>query len=515
MFIKRTASMIMLLVLMVSILAACGGTAATPGAQTTPEAAAPTTAAEAAPTEAAEEPTAIVTEAAEEPTEAVTEVATEAAEEPTEAVTEVATEAAEETAAMEETATEGTADETATAGTTDETATAGTADETATAGAAGAMAMPNVSGLNLSGIKIASQTPLSGPQAALGTGIRNGAELAVEQMSEQLGMNVTLDARDDQATPDVGASNANAIAADQSILCVAGHLNSGVALAALPTYKNATLTMVSPANTNPAITDEWGGTAYRIVGRDDVQGVVAENFVRDTLKAKTVYILHNKQAYGQGIAEIFRQQAEEDGITVLGFEGTEETATFDAILTPMLAAQPEAVFFGGEYPQAGPILKQMREKGIQAAFIGPDGMDNAEFSTLAGEAAVGSHYTTIAGPPSLFPAAAQFQEDYQAKYGTAAPPFSPQGYDSASVCMLAIAKAAEAAGGVPTRQQVNEAMKTIGTIDGVTGSITFDAKGDRVPATYYVIKVGSADAAEWNNNEVITTLETEPPAAAE
>ncbi len=387
--------------------------------------------------------------------------------------------------------------------------------ETATAGAGMAMEMPDVSGLDLTGIKIASQTPLSGPQSALGIGIRNGAELAVAQWSEKLGVQITLDARDDQATADVGASNANAIAADQSILCVAGHLNSGVALAALPTYKQASLTMISPANTNPKITDEWGGTAYRIVGRDDVQGVVAENFVRDTLKAKTVYILHNKQAYGQGIADIFRKQAEADGITVLGFEGTEETATFDAILTPILAAQPDAVFFGGEYPQAGPILKQMREKGIQAAFIGPDGMDNAEFSTLAGEAGIGSHYTTIAGPPSLFPAAAQFQADYQAKYGSAAPPFSPQGYDAASLCMVAIAKAAEAAGGTPTRQQVNDAVKTIGTFEGVTGSVTFDAKGDRVPATYYILKVGSVDPAEWNNNEVITTLETEPPASSQ
>jgi ABC-type branched-subunit amino acid transport system substrate-binding protein len=486
---KRTASMIMLMVLMVSILAACGSTpATTPEAQTTTEAA-PTTAVE-APTTAAEEPTEAATMAAEEPTEA-------------------ATMAAEETMEMDETATM-EMDETATME-MDETATAEGMMETATAGAA--MELPDVSGLNLSGIKIASQTPLSGPQAALGTGIRNGVELAVAQWSERLGMNVTLDARDDQATPDVGASNANAIAADQSILCVAGHLNSGVALAALPTYQNASLTMISPANTNPRITDEFGGTAYRVVGRDDVQGVVAENFARDTLQAESVYILHNQQAYGQGIAEIFRQQAEADGIEVLGFEGTEETATFDAVLTPILAAQPDVVFFGGEYPQGGPILRQMRDLGITAEFIGPDGVDNAEFSTLAGEAAVGAHYTTIAGPPSLFPEAAQFQEDYQAEYGSAAPPFSPQGYDAASLCMVAIAMAAEEAGGVPTRQQVNEAMAEIDTFAGVTGSITFDDKGDRVPATYYVLRVASADPANWNNNEVVTTLETEPPAS--
>ena len=386
---------------------------------------------------------------------------------------------------------------------------AGEASPAATTEAAAEL--PNVSGIDLGNIKIASQSPLSGPQAALGTGIRNGAELGIEQYNERLGMNVEFAPFDDQATPDVGASNATQVAADQDILCVAGHLNSGVALAALPTYKGANLVMVSPANTNPRITDEFGGTAYRVVGRDDVQGVVAENFARDTLQVKSVYILHDKTDYGQGIAEFFRDEAEKDGITVAGFEGTEEKAVFDSIITPILAAQPDLVFWGGIYSEGGPLLKQMREKGIEAQFMGPDGIDSDQFAALAGESAVGVKYSTVAGPPSEYPAAAQFAQDYQAKFNASAPSFSPQAYDAAAICMVAIAKAAQEANGKPTREQVSAAMQDLGTFAGATGNVTFDEKGDRAPATYFIGEVGSADPAEWGNNKIISKLDIAPP----
>lgn len=367
-------------------------------------------------------------------------------------------------------------------------------------------------GLDLGTIKIASQTPLSGPQSALGTGIRNGAELAIEQMNEKLGTNIQFAPFDDQATEDIGASNANQIAADQDIMCVAGHLNSGVALASLPTYKNASLLMISPANTNVRITDDFGANpAYRIVGRDDVQPAVAEAHARDALKVKSVYILHDKTAYGQGVADFFRQLAEKDGIQVLGFEGTDEKSVFDPVLNPILAAQPEAVFWGGIYSEGGPLLKQMREKGIEAVFLGTDGLDSSELARLAGEAAVGVNYVTIAGPVGQYPAAAQFAQDFQAKYNTATPAFAAQGYDVAALCAVAIAKAAEKANGRPTRQQVLEAMKEIGPYEGVTGTTTFDEKGDRVPATYFVIEVKASDPAQWDaQNTIINKIDIAP-----
>lgn len=475
MSVKRLPAILMLLVLVASTLSACGSPATTTSTQST-TAAAPTEAAP-APTEAAAAPT----EAPAVPTEAP---ATEAP--PTEAATTAAaTEAAPTEAAATEAATE------------------------ATGSSAGAL--PNVSSLNLPMIKIASQSPLSGPQSALGTGIRNGVELAVEQLAPKMGLKIQLDTKDDQATPDVGAANANALAADPDVLCVAGHLNSGVALAALPTYKSATLTMVSPANTNIKITDEFGGIAYRVVGRDDVQGTAGGKYAA-AQGYKTAYVLNDKTDYGLGLAEFFRQEAEKDGIQVLGFEGTEEKSVFDSILNPILAAQPDVVFWGGIYSEGGPLLKQMRDKGITAAFMGGDGLDSSDLAKLAGDAVIGVQYTTIAGPPREYPAAAQMAKDYQAKFGSEAPAFSPQAYDAAGVCLAAIAKAAEKAGGKPTRQQVNDAMKDLGTYPGVSGDIKFDAKGDRNPATYFILKVTSSDPEKFSSTEEIASKQDiEPP----
>lgn len=464
---KRSASLIMLLVLLASLLAACGQAA---GEGTTASGAA-SAAASAAPSAAAS-----------------TGASAAASEEASAAASTEASAAASEEASA---------------------AASGSAEASTGASAGGATELPDVSGIDLSGVKVVSQTPLSGPQSALGTGIRNAAELAVEQYNERMGSKIEFQAYDDQATPDVGASNANQIAADQNVLCVAGHLNSGVALAALPTYKSATLTMVSPANTNVRITDEFAGTAFRLVGRDDIQGPTAAQFAADQ-GYKSVYILHDKTDYGLGVAEAFRDKAESLGLTIAGFEGTDEKAVFDAVLNPVLAAQPDAVLWGGIYSEGGPLLKQMRDKGIQAKFLGTDGLDSSELARLAGEAVVGVQYVTVAGPPSEYPASAQLGQDYQAKFNAPIPAFAPQGYDSAAVCMVAIAKAAEAAGGKPTRQQVNEAMKSIGVIDGVTGPIKFDEKGDRDPATYFILEVTSSDPAKFGESKIASKLTLTP-----
>lgn len=360
-------------------------------------------------------------------------------------------------------------------------------------------------------IKVGLQVPLSGSQSSLGVGIRNGAELAIEQLSDklkELGYTVELAPFDDQAKPEVGSANAKNIASDADILCVVGHLNSGVALASLPDYKNAGIAMVSPANTNPAITDGGYDVAFRIVGRDDVQGAVGEAFAREKLGVTSVYILHDTTAYGQGVAEFFRQNAEANGIEVLGFEGTEEKSDFSAILTPIQAAAPELVYFGGIYDQAGPFFAQARERGVEAIFLGPDGMESSELVKLGGDAVDGMYYSTIAAPVSQFPDAAQFATDYQAKFNEAAPAFSPQGYDAAGICLDGITRAAEAAAARPSRQQVVEAIRSAGGYEGITGTYNFNATGDPVPATYFVIKVNAAD---WNANAIETRLEIDPP----
>lgn len=189
-------------------------------------------------------------------------------------------------------------------------------------------------------IKIASQSPLSGGQSVLGTAIRNGTDLAIQQNKkaiEDLGFKVEFVPFDDQATPDVGVSNAQNIVNDQAILGLVGHLNSGVAIPSSEVYNKADLVMVSPANTNVKITDRAYPTVNRVCGRDDAQGIAGANYAVKELKAKTVYVINDKTAYGEGVATFFRNSIKGQGVEVLGFEGTEEKSNFDAIITPIVA----------------------------------------------------------------------------------------------------------------------------------------------------------------------------------
>src|SRR5215471_13398852 len=246
-------------------------------------------------------------------------------------------------------------------------------------------------------IKIATQSPLSGGQAALGEGIKLGAQLAVEKFKgnlEKMGYKVELVPFDDQAKPDVGVPNAKNITADKDIMAVIGHLNSGVAIPSSEVYKEVGVVMISPANTNPVVTDRGYPNVNRVCGRDDVQGKVGAEFAHGTMKIKSAYIVHDKTQYGQSIAEFFKADSESKGVKVLGFEGTEEKSNFDSILTPIKAKNPDVIYFGGIYDQGAPFFKQAREKGIKSKFMGPDGMDSSDLTKIAGKAVVGMNYTS-------------------------------------------------------------------------------------------------------------------------
>ncbi len=365
-------------------------------------------------------------------------------------------------------------------------------------------------------IKIASQSPLSGPQSSLGIAIRNGVELAITQLSgplTDLGYTVEFVPFDDEASADKGVSNAQQIVSDPLILGVIGHLNSGVAIASSEVYNTNDLVMVSPANTNPTVTDRGYATVNRICGRDDLQGPTGANFVAE-LGAETVYILHDTTAYGLGLADFFRVEAEVLELEILGFDGTEEASSFDSILTAILALNPDAIYFGGIYSQTGIFISQARAAGFEGYFLGGDGFDNPEFIDLAGEGGVGTFYTSTAGPASVFPNAAKFIEDYTAAFGEAPRPYATEAYDSTAILLEGLVRAIEAAEGLPTRIQVAEAVRATEGFEGITGTVTFDDNGDREYAAYYILKVGSADPAEWGNNEIITAIELPSPLIA-
>jgi branched-chain amino acid transport system substrate-binding protein len=361
-------------------------------------------------------------------------------------------------------------------------------------------------------IKIASQSPLSGGQAALGEGIKLGVQLAVEKYKgnlEKMGFQVAFVPYDDQAKPDVGVANAKNIIADPAILGVIGHLNSGVAIPSSEVYKDVSLSMISPANTNPTVTDRGYKNVFRVCGRDDVQGVVGSEFAFGTLKAKTVYIVHDKTTYGQGVAEFFKADAEKKGMKVLGYEGTEEKSNFDPIVTPIKARNPDLIYYGGIYEGGAPFFKAAREKGVKAKFLGPDGLDSSDLTKIAGKAVQGMYYTSVAGPVTVYPKAKAFAEEFKKKFGKNPEPFSAQAYDATAILIKAIEKAA-AGGKAPTREAVAEAVRGV-KYDGVTGAIEFDGKGDPKTALYFVLQVASDDPAKWGENKEVKRLSIAAP----
>jgi len=379
----------------------------------------------------------------------------------------------------------------------------------------GLATLPSASNVGAQGkgtIKIATQSPLSGGQAALGEGIKLGAQLAVEKFKgglEKRGFKVELVPFDDQAKPDVGVANAKNIIADKDIAVVIGHLNSGVAIPSSEVYKEVNLAMVSPANTNPTITDRGYPNVFRVCGRDDVQGVVGAEFAKGTMKVKTAYVIHDKTAYGQGVAEFFKADAEKKGIKILGFEGTEEKSNFDPIITPIRAKNPDLIYFGGIYEQAAPFFKQAREKGVKSKFLGPDGLDSSDLAKIAGKAVVGMYYTSVAGPVSVYPQAKQFAEEYKKKFGKNPEPFAAQAYDSTAIAIKAL-EAVTKGGKAPTRDAVTAAIRDV-RHTGITGAVEFDAKGDPKKALYFVLQVASENPEKWSDNKEVKRLSIAAP----
>lgn len=361
-------------------------------------------------------------------------------------------------------------------------------------------------------IKIATQSPLSGGQSSLGEAIKLGSQLAVKQSGKQvtdLGYTLEVVPFDDQAKPDVGVANAKNLVTDNDILVVIGHLNSGVAIPSSEVYKDFDLAMISPANTNVRITDRRLPNVNRVCGRDDAQGGLGAEFALKNLKVKSAYVLHDKTAYGQGVAEFFRDGFKAGGGTILGFEGTEEKANFDPIITPIKAANPELVYFGGIYDQIGPFIKQLRDKGVKSLVLGADGMGSSDLVKAAGDAAIGVYYSDTGVPPAFFPEAKNFIGDFKKEFGKDPEAYAAQAYDATGIALKAIASISKDK--KPTRKEVSAAIRATKDYKGITGVFTFDDKGDPLIAKYVVIKVVSSDPAKFGQNPIEVALDIPVP----
>ena len=363
-------------------------------------------------------------------------------------------------------------------------------------------------------IKIAVQAPLSGEQAAVGESIKLGAQLAVEESVKAfkaLGYDLTVVPYDDQAKPEVGVANARNLTADPNVLVIVGHFNSGVALPASEVYKDAMLAMISPANTATEITDRGYPNVNRVCGRDDVQGPVGARFAAQDLKLKSVYIVQDKTLYGQGVADNFRDEARKLGMKILGYEGTEERVNFSPLIIPLKARNPDLVYFGGIYHQGGLFLKQLRERGVKARFMGPDGLDSPEMVKIGGGAVTGSYYTTVAGPPDAYPETAAFTKNFKQRFGREVESFGMYSYDATLVGIKAMEDWIKANGGKrPSRTDISNAVRNIKNFKGVTGAIQFNNMGDSLKAKYFVLQY----AKPVYPGKVIKVIEQQAPAAA-
>jgi branched-chain amino acid transport system substrate-binding protein len=355
-------------------------------------------------------------------------------------------------------------------------------------------------------VKIGSASPLTGPQAHIGIDIRNGVQLAVEDLNAQ-GVEIggkkvrfELVAEDDEANPTKATTVAQKLV-DAKVAAVVGHFNSGASIPASKVYADAGVPQISPSSTNPDYTLKGFKTTFRVVAHDGQQGPTLARFALNKLKAKNIAVIDDSTAYGQGLADNFEATVKAAGGKIVAREHTTDKDTdFKAILTKIKGRKPDLIMFGGIDPQAGPMAKQMKDLGIKAAFIGGDGMQTPNFIKLAGEAAEGAMASIPGLPKDQMPGGKAFLDKYKAKFNQEVELFAPMGYDAVFVLVEAMKRAGSA--------EPAKFLPEIGKTDhqGVIGPIAFDEKGDlrNGPITIYMVKGG-----QWEPLEVV-----KPEAAA-
>ncbi|MCL4441891.1 MAG: branched-chain amino acid ABC transporter substrate-binding protein, partial [Firmicutes bacterium] len=262
---------------------------------------------------------------------------------------------------------------------------------------------------------------------------------------------------------------------------------SGVAIPSSEVYNTGNLAMVSPANTAPKVTDRRLPTVNRICVRDDVQGPAGAGYAKDKLGVKSVFVIHDKTAYGQGLADEFKKETEKLGLKVVGYEGiTAGEVDFSAVLTKVGAFKPDMIYFGGMYPEAGIMVKQAREKGITAKYMGGDGLDSSEIVKIAGKNITGLIYTTAATDITKTAEGKAWAEQYKQKFGKNVESYSAYGYDAALVALNGIENLLKANGGkMPARQDVAAEIRKTADFKGIATTVTFDDKGDNKNAKVY------------------------------
>jgi len=351
--------------------------------------------------------------------------------------------------------------------------------------------------------KIGVIAPLSGDLAALGLGIKNSVDLAIKQANDNKtipGWTLEIAAEDDQATPDVGKNAATKLASDQDVVGVVGTLNSSVAQSVQPVLASAKITMVSPANTNPSLTQGADfATApartypnyFRTCTTDSIQGPFAARYLFEKAGIKEVATVNDKKTYGQGLVNAFTDEYKKLGGKITAAETINpDDDKYDAVISKIKPTNPKAVYYGGEFPQAGPLSQQMKAAGLNVPLMGGDGIFSGEYIKLAGATADGDLATSVGAPTDTLPSATAFVDAYKAAgYQEPYEAYGAYAFDAANAIINALKTSlASAASAEAARQPTIDAMAKV-SFDGVTGKVAFDEYGDttsKVLTTYGV-----------------------------
>ncbi|MBM6399520.1 branched-chain amino acid ABC transporter substrate-binding protein [Phycicoccus sonneratiae] len=363
--------------------------------------------------------------------------------------------------------------------------------------------------------KIGVIAPLSGDLAALGKGIEHSVDLAIKQANESNaipGWKLELAAEDDQATPDVGKNAATKLASDKEVVGVVGTLNSSVAQSVQPVLAAANITQVSPANTNPSLTQGADfatapkrayPTYFRTCTTDSIQGPFAARYLFEKAGIKEVATVHDKKTYGQGLVDAFTKEYTKLGGKVVSAQTINpDDDKYDAVISKIKPSNPKAVYYGGEFPQAGPFSQQMKAAGLNVPLMGGDGIFSGEYVKLAGSTATGDLATSVGAPTDQLESAKSFVSAYDAaKYSEPYEAYGAYAYDAANAIINALktslkdADSAEAA-----RQATVQAMSSV-SFDGVTGKVAFDEYGDTTSRVLTVYQVKDGAWAPVNTEE--------------
>nr|WP_217997037.1 branched-chain amino acid ABC transporter substrate-binding protein [Kineosphaera limosa] len=350
--------------------------------------------------------------------------------------------------------------------------------------------------------KIGVIAPLSGDLSALGLGIRNAVDLAVKQANESgaiPGWTLQMDAKDDEAKPETGKNAATALAGDAEVVGVVGTLNSSVAQNVQPVLAGANIVQVSPANTGPSLTrgadfanapKRTYANYFRTCTTDDVQGPFAAQYLIEQ-GIKKVATIHDKKTYGQGLVDAFTKEFKAKGGTITGSTTVNpEDANFQTAITAIRGGSPELVYYGGEYPQAGPLSQQMKSAGLNVPLMGGDGIYDQKFIDLAGATANGDLATSVGAPTDELAKGKEFLDAYQAAgFTDPASAYGAYAYDAANAIIEGLKVSLKDAADASSARQAT--IDAVGKVDfeGVTGKVAFDEYGDSKTRTLTAYKV--------------------------